>query len=81
MRKLLVSLMVAVAAFVTPAARGRQGQDFSKVQIKVTRVSGNISMLEGQAGISRRITYRVSNKMNQSYRHPMKSVIRERIKN
>ncbi len=51
MRKLLVSLMlVAVAAFVTPAAWSGQGQDFSKVQIKVTKVSGNIYMLEGAGG-------------------------------
>jgi cyclase len=51
MRKLLLSLMlVAVAATSTPAAWGGQGQDFSKVQIKVTKVSGNIYMLEGAGG-------------------------------
>jgi len=50
MRKLLVSLMlVAVTAFAAPAWGG-QGQDFSKVQIKVTKVSGNIYMLEGAGG-------------------------------
>jgi len=48
MRKLLVSLMlVTVAAFATPAAWGGQGQDFSKVQIKATKVPGDIYMLEG----------------------------------
>ena len=50
MRKLLVSLMlVAVTAFAAPAWGG-QGQDFSKVQIKVTKVSGSIYMLEGAGG-------------------------------
>jgi cyclase len=51
MRKLLASLMlVAVAAFAAAAVWGGQGQDFSKVQIKVTKVSGNIYMLEGAGG-------------------------------
>jgi cyclase len=51
MRKLLASLMlVAVAAFAAAAVWGGQGQDFSKVQIKVTKVSGNIFMLEGAGG-------------------------------
>jgi glyoxylase-like metal-dependent hydrolase (beta-lactamase superfamily II) len=51
MRKLLVSLMlVAVTAFAAPAAWSGQGQDFSNVQIKVTKVSGNIFMLEGAGG-------------------------------
>jgi cyclase len=51
MWKLVLSLMlVAVAAAATPAACGGQGQDFSKVQIKVTKVSGNIYMLEGAGG-------------------------------
>src|SRR6202165_3982411 len=31
-------------------AAGRRDQDFSKVQIKATKVSGNIYMLEGQGG-------------------------------
>jgi cyclase len=31
-------------------ARAQQQQDFSKVQIKVTKVSGNIYMLEGEGG-------------------------------
>jgi glyoxylase-like metal-dependent hydrolase (beta-lactamase superfamily II) len=51
MRKLLVSLMlVAVTAFAAPAAWSGQGQDFSKVQIKATKVSGSIYMLEGAGG-------------------------------
>ena len=51
MRKLLVSLMlVAVTVFAAPAAWSGQGQDFSNVQIKVTKVSGNIFMLEGAGG-------------------------------
>jgi len=31
-------------------AAGRRDQDFSKVQIKATKVSGNIYMLEGEGG-------------------------------
>jgi cyclase len=51
MTKLLVSLMlVSTVAFAAPAAWSGQGQDFSKVQIKVTKVSGNIYMLEGAGG-------------------------------
>jgi hypothetical protein len=51
MRKLLVGLMlVAVVTFSTATVCGGQGQDFSKVQIKVTKVSGNIYMLEGAGG-------------------------------
>src|SRR3984893_90136 len=50
MRGLLVSLMlVAAAAFAAAAAWGQE-QDFSKVQIKATKVSGNIYMLEGAGG-------------------------------
>jgi cyclase len=50
MRGLLFTLMlITAAAFATTAARG-QGQDFSKVQIKATKVSGNIYMLEGAGG-------------------------------
>jgi glyoxylase-like metal-dependent hydrolase (beta-lactamase superfamily II) len=37
-------------AFAAAAVWGGQGQDFSKVQIKVTKVSGNIYMLEGAGG-------------------------------
>jgi cyclase len=50
MRGLLVTLMlVAATAFAAAPACG-QGQDFSKVQIKATKVSGNIYMLEGAGG-------------------------------
>jgi len=42
------------AAFVVlagaPAVRGQQEPDWSKVQIKATKVAGNIYMLEGQGG-------------------------------
>lgn len=40
---------VALTLFLAVAARGQQ-QDFSKVQIKVTKVAGNIYMLEGEGG-------------------------------
>jgi glyoxylase-like metal-dependent hydrolase (beta-lactamase superfamily II) len=51
MTELLVSLMlVSAVAFAAPAAWSGQGQDFSKVQIKVTKVFGNIYMLEGAGG-------------------------------
>ena len=48
MRGPLVSWMLLGVAAV--AALGGQQQDFSKVQIKVTKVSGNIYMLEGAGG-------------------------------
>ncbi len=48
MRGLLASWMLLGVAGV--AAMGGQQQDFSKVQIKVTKVSGNIYMLEGAGG-------------------------------
>jgi len=44
----VAAAMLALATFV-PAGYGQQ-QDFSKVQIKVTKVSGNIYMLEGEGG-------------------------------
>src|SRR5947209_3929740 len=51
MRKLLVSLMlVGSVALATEAACGGQAPDFSKVEIKATKVSGNIYMLEGAGG-------------------------------
>lgn len=49
MRGLLVTLMLIVSAAFAPAWGG-QAQDFSKVQIKATKVSGNIYMLEGAGG-------------------------------
>jgi len=42
----LVAGMVAVGQ----AAQAQQDRDFSRVQIKVTKVSGNIYMLEGEGG-------------------------------
>jgi len=44
------SLLLAALLFVPAAAGAQQQQDFSKVEIKVTKVSGNIYMLEGQGG-------------------------------
>jgi len=41
---------VVVGAMVLAQMAGGQDQDFSKVQIKVTKVSGNIYMLEGEGG-------------------------------
>ena len=46
---LFTLMLITAAAFATEPARG-QGQDFSKVQIKATKVSGNIYMLEGAGG-------------------------------
>jgi cyclase len=45
-----VGLLALAAALLTPHAARAQEQDFSKVQIKVTKVSGNIYMLEGAGG-------------------------------
>src|SRR3981189_2440667 len=51
MRRQLFSLMVVGGgALAGLATRGGQGQDFSKVEIKATKVSGNIYMLEGAGG-------------------------------
>jgi cyclase len=55
MRKLLLVMMmligaIATALLVPDVARGQQPQDFSKVEIKVTKVSGNVYMLEGSGG-------------------------------
>ena len=49
MRGLMVGL-VLLACGAIAAAGGGQQQDFSKVQIKATKVSGNIYMLEGAGG-------------------------------
>lgn len=49
MRGLLVGLMLIVGGAFAPAWGG-QAQDFSKVQIKATKVAGNIYMLEGAGG-------------------------------
>jgi len=51
MRGLLVSsMLVGVMALARPTARAGQGQDFSKVEIKATKVAGNIYMLQGAGG-------------------------------
>ena len=49
MRASLLLGAVAVSMGVQPAC-GQQDPDWSKVQIKATKVSGNIYMLEGQGG-------------------------------
>jgi cyclase len=48
-RNYVRALAIAAALFI-PLATRAQEQDFSKVQIKVTKVSGNIYMLEGAGG-------------------------------
>lgn len=51
MRKRNQFVMAALAAVLSlPLSARAQDQDFSKVQIKVTKVSGNIYMLEGAGG-------------------------------
>ncbi|HEX3117907.1 MAG TPA: MBL fold metallo-hydrolase [Candidatus Acidoferrum sp.] len=51
MRKRNLLGLAALAAFLSFPLSGRaQDEDFSKVQIKVTKVSGNIYMLEGAGG-------------------------------
>jgi glyoxylase-like metal-dependent hydrolase (beta-lactamase superfamily II) len=46
----MVFALVGMALFCSAAAQAQQAPDYSKVQIKVTKVSGNIYMLEGQGG-------------------------------
>ncbi len=46
----ICALLLAGTMAVGQAAQAQQATDFSKVQIKVTKVSGNIYMLEGQGG-------------------------------
>jgi cyclase len=49
--KAFLQLAVALGLGLLAASTGRaQEKDFSKVQIKVTKVSGNIYMLEGEGG-------------------------------
>src|SRR3974390_1179703 len=45
MRRLLLLFLLGAAVFAVA-----QDQEFSKVQIKVTKVSGNIYMLQGSGG-------------------------------
>lgn len=44
----MISVLAAAAMLLSRAASAQE-QDFSKVQIKVSKVSGNIYMLEGAA--------------------------------
>ncbi len=48
MRKVLIALMLIPAAAI--AAWGGQAPDYSKVQVKASKVSGNVYMLEGAGG-------------------------------
>jgi cyclase len=48
-RNFVEMLAIAAVLLISPATRA-QDQDFSKVQMKVTKVSGNIYMLEGAGG-------------------------------
>src|SRR5258708_8869534 len=50
LRTFVVLALLFAALICSSAARAQPQQDFSKVQIKVTKVSGNIYMLEGQGG-------------------------------
>ncbi len=51
MRRQLFGLMLVVGgALAGVAARAGQGQDFLKVEIKATKVAGNIYMLQGAGG-------------------------------
>ena len=43
-------LAIARAVLFGPPAEAQQQPDWSKVQIKATKVAGNIYMLEGQGG-------------------------------
>jgi len=49
-RTWMISALAGVALFYVQAAAAQQEPDWSKVQIKTTKVSGNIYMLEGQGG-------------------------------
>src|ERR1700676_2911427 len=50
MRKLCLAVPFLAAVLFAQPAGAQQEPDFSKVQIKVTKVSGNIYMLEGEGG-------------------------------
>src|ERR1700741_3061031 len=45
-----LAVVILTAWCLCGAAHGQENRDFSKVQIKVTKVSGNIYMLEGEGG-------------------------------
>jgi cyclase len=46
----LISVSAALALLSLPAQSSAQQQDFSKVEIKTTKLGGNLYMLEGQGG-------------------------------
>jgi len=46
----LLGMACLAALMMSGGVRGQEKTDFSKVQIKVTKVSGNIYMLEGEGG-------------------------------
>jgi glyoxylase-like metal-dependent hydrolase (beta-lactamase superfamily II) len=50
MRTRMILSLAGAALFCVPATWAQQQTDWSKVQIKATKVSGNIYMLEGQGG-------------------------------
>jgi hypothetical protein len=50
LHNLLVLALVTAALFCVRVVAQEKTPDWSKVQIKVTKVSGNIYMLEGQDG-------------------------------
>src|SRR5260370_9003168 len=50
MRTWMVLSLVGVVLLCVPATWAQQQPDWSKVQIKTTKVSGNVYMLEGQGG-------------------------------
>jgi hypothetical protein len=52
MRRQLFSWMLVASGVL--AARGGQEQDFSKVEIKATKVAGNITCCKARTEISRR---------------------------
>src|SRR5438477_13149990 len=49
-RRLVIAILISLLVLVLCGAVMAQQDDFSKVQIKVTKVSGNIYMLEGAGG-------------------------------
>src|SRR5260370_12254908 len=49
-RTWMVPALAGLALVCGPAAAAQQAPDFSKVQMKATKVSGNIYMLEGEGG-------------------------------
>jgi cyclase len=49
-RRAVIFALTATAMLPFPTASAQQNQDFSKVEIKVTKVSGNIYLLEGAGG-------------------------------